>query len=225
MTQAQAPRLSLLDVATIVMTTVIATLAFWIAVAGPGEPIPVHFNVQGEADRWAPRGEVAGIFAFQALILLVTSGGMSLGIRRIADKTTRRGLALGQFISLLVVGCVTAFMAVAMLGRALPPMSSVTALFSIVLLIVGAGLGRVPPNLVVGVRTPWSFKSRRAWDRSNRLAGRLLFWLGLLGLVSVPFVPAPIGLQGLFVLTLIASAWVVFESWRVWRNDPERQPF
>ena len=24
---------------------------------------------------------------------------------------------------------------------------------------------------------------------------------------------------------LIAALWSVFESWRVWRTDPERQPF
>ena len=219
------PVLSLLDVATIVMVTVIASLALWIALAGPSGAIPVHFDINGTPDRWADRDEVAGIIGGQAFMLLLTSGGMGLALRRVSDPTTVRGLRLGQFISMLVIGGVTAFMAIAMLGGALPPVGFVTALISVVLIIVGAGLGRVAPNRVVGVRTPWSFRSRRAWDRSNRLAGRLFFWLGLAGLASLPIVPGSWGVIAMGTLILVFAAWTVFESWRVWRTDPDRQPF
>jgi uncharacterized membrane protein len=78
---------------------------------------------------------------------------------------------------------------------------------------------------VVGVRTPWTYKSRLAWDRSNRLAGRLLFLIGLAGLVSAPWAVQPLALIALIVAILVAAVWSVIESWRVWRTDPDRQPF
>ena len=44
------------------------------------------------------------------------------------------------------------------------------AVFGLLFAALGALLGRVGPNPWVGVRTPWAYKSRTAWDRSNRLA-------------------------------------------------------
>jgi uncharacterized membrane protein len=52
-----------------------------------------------------------------------------------------------------------------------------------------------------------------------------MFWLGAIGLIASPFVVQPTGMISLIIAVLIAAAWSVFESWRVWRADPERQPF
>ena len=68
-------------------------------------------------------------------------------------------------------------------------------------------------------------KSRLAWDRSNRLAGRLLFVTGLAGLIAAPLAPQPLGTFCLIGAVLVVALWSVFESWRVWRGDPDRQPF
>lgn len=80
-----------------------------------------------------------------------------------------------------VIAAITIFHVSRGLGVETAPPS---LLLSVVGLLVGAALGRVPPNALVGVRTPWSLTSRRAWDRSNRLAGRLLAASGLAGLVA-----------------------------------------
>ena len=104
-------------------------------------------------------------------------------------------------------------------------MAMTAALMSLLFAVLGAFMGRVAPNPIVGVRTPWAYKSRLAWDRSNRLAGRLFFWLGLLGLITAPLAPQPLGFSLLIVGVLIAAGWSVFESWRVWRTDADRQPF
>ena len=47
----------------------------------------------------------------------------------------------------------------------------------------------------------------------------------LLGLITAPLAPQPLGFSLLIVGVLIAAGWSVFESWRVWRADPDRQPF
>jgi len=103
--------------------------------------------------------------------------------------------------------------------------SATPLLMSLILVLTGALLGRVSPNPFVGVRTPWTYKSRRSWDRTNRLGGRLLFLTGLAGLALTPFIPTAWAFSGLIVLILLITALTVFESWRVWRDDPERQPF
>lgn len=226
-------RFTLIDIATAVVVAAMLTGAMWIALHGPTEPLPMHFGPDGRPDRWGDRTELAGLIGFLAVITGLTAGGMGLYAARSDDPARRRGLRIGQLISLLVVGALAPIMTAHILSVAANPQMTSgpeslawpMALLAVVSLVTGALLGRVPPNVAVGVRTPWSLKSRLAWDRSNRLLGRLMFWIGVLGLIATPVSPQPVGLWVTVGAMLVAGAWSVVESWRVWRADPDRQPF
>ncbi|HAD84122.1 MAG TPA: hypothetical protein DCG71_04700 [Brevundimonas sp.] len=215
-----------LDLASIILIGVVASLAIWVGTAGPTTPIPIHFNLAGEADGWAPRGQVAWMIGGLGVVAAATVGGCSLYARRAqADPARRRSLKSAQLVSLLAfAGCI-GLIAFPLFSAVPPSQGAHMALTALLLLAVGAFLGRVGPNVAVGVRTPWNYKSKLAWERSNRLAGRLTFGLGLAGLVAAPIAPQPLGFSALIIGVLIATAWSVFESWRVWRADPDRQPF
>ncbi|RZJ18771.1 MAG: DUF1648 domain-containing protein [Brevundimonas sp.] len=198
----------------------------WIALAGPTGEVPVHFGIDGQADRWASRYELAALIGGLGLLNGVIGTFTSLARRRSDDPARRRSLGVNQVVTAVAMGGVGAFGAATSLGAVdslggAAPMAGLALLF----LAIGAFLGRVGANPVVGVRTPWSYKSRLAWERSNRLAGRCFFWLGLAGLIASPVAPQPLGLQLLIGGVLLSALWAVVESWRVWRTDPERQPF
>jgi uncharacterized membrane protein len=223
-----APRksLSALDAATLGLTLIVGGLGLWTVFAGPTELLPVHWNAAGEADGWGPREHVGGLLIGMAALTLALGGGMGLAARRTDDPARARALRYAQLVVILSLPLMSLLAASASLsgttdiGGAVP-----VALMSLLFLLVGAFLGRVGPNPFVGVRTPWAFKSRLAWDRSNRLAGRLFFVIGLAGLLTAPFAPRPLNLYLLLAAIVLAAVWSVLESWRVWRTDPDRQPF
>ena len=210
-------RFTVLDAFTALTIAGLVALAVWVLTAGPTTPLPMHFDIHGQPDRWGDRNELAGVIGFMAVMAAITAGPMSWYAKRTPDAARRRGLEVGQLVSLLAIGGVSAFIVWTILGhaasQAAPSMTLIAALMSLLFAVMGAFMGRVAPNPIVGLRTPWNYKSRLAWERSNRLAGRLFFWLGVLGLIT------------LLVGVLIAALWSVFESWRVWRTDPERQSF
>lgn len=222
-------RFTLLDLSTIAVSALILAAAAWIALRGPTGPIPLHFDLQGRPDRWGDRTELAGLFGAMAVIAGVTGGGMGWYAARTDDASRRRGLRIGQGLSLAIIMLTTALIGFSTLsglgGTGARDLGWTTAGTALLMLVIGAVLGRVPPNPVIGVRTPWNYKSRLAWDRSNRLAGRLFFWIGLAGLIAAPFAPGSVTLPIFVAIILLAAAWSVFESWRVWRRDPDRQPF
>ena len=217
---------SALNLATVVLSLMVGGLGAWTFLAGPTELLPVHWNAAGQADDWSTREVVGAVLAGMALLTLLLGGGMALATRRAEDPARRRALGYAQLVVVLSLPLTSLLIASASLsgttdiGGALP-----VALMSIVILLIGAFLGRVGPNPVVGVRTPWAFKSRLAWDRSNRLAGRLFFIIGLAGLLTAPFAPRPLGLYALPAAIVAAALLAAIESWRVWRTDPDRQPF
>ena len=222
------PRFTLLDAATAVAAVGVAALALWIAVNGPTGPVPVHFGLDGRPDRYGDRNEVAALLLFLAGLTAVVAGSMGWYAARSDDPSRRRGLRSGQLVALVSLTGVAIFSAWTTLaatgGEILEPAVSMAGV-GLLIAAIGAFLGRVGPNPFVGVRTPWSYKSRLAWDRSNRLAGRLFFWIGLTGVLAAPLAPQPVGTIGLVVAILIAAVWSAAESWRVWRADPDRQPF
>ena len=135
----------------------------------------------------------------------------------------------GQWLSLIIFAAIAAYIPYASLGpdalAGTTNMSIATVFLSALFLVIGAVVGRIGPNPFIGVRTPWTYKSRLAWDRSNRLAGRLFFILGLAGLAGLLVLNAHALLACLIVGIVCASAWAAYESWRVWRSDPEAQSF
>lgn len=220
---------TLADTAAAIVSLLILTGAAWIAIYGPETPIPVHFDAAGQADRYGSRYELAAVLAGLALLNLLVGWMTGRQAESVADPVRRKGLQRGQWLSTIILGAVCAFIAWASLGPAaasgVSPPGLAMAFQGFIFLITGAVLGRVSPNPFIGVKTPWAYKSRLAWDRSNRLAGRLMFWLGALGLIASTFAPQPGGLIVLIVGVLIAAVWSAVESWRVWRTDPDRQLF
>lgn len=217
---------SALNAATLGLSLIVGGLGVWTVFAGPLELLPIHWNAAGQADNWSTRERVGGVLIGLAVLTLLLGGGMGVASRRTDDPTRARALRYAQLVVILSLPLVSLLAASASLsgttdiGGAVP-----MALMSVVLLLVGAFLGRVGPNPFVGVRTPWAYKSRLAWERSNRLAGRLFFIIGLAGLLTAPFAPRPLGLYALLTAIVLAALWSVVESWRVWRTDPDRQPF
>lgn len=218
-------RFSLIDLATAAVSIAILAYAAWMLLLGPQGPMPMHYGVDGTPDRWGDRTEAGLVIGAMGLLLAAIGWSFSHYARKAEDPARRRGLLAGQLVTVLTIAATTAFLVMMMTGGDLPSpalqMGGMSALF----LAVGAFLGRVGPNVAVGVRTPWTFKSKLAWEKSNRLAGRLFSGLGLIGLAAAPFAPQPQGMHALFIALIAAAVWSVFESWRVWRADPDRQPF
>ena len=112
-------------------------------------------------------------------------------------------------------------------GLATPPVRDVTitAVFAAMWAAValkGAAAGKFKPGGYLGLRVYWTTHSRLAWDRAHRVLGRVLFWGGLAGLASSFVMPWPASIALFFVTVVLAVSLALFESWRTWRDDPDR---
>lgn len=198
-------------------------LAAAIAALGPTHPLPMHFGADGTVDRWGGRLEMALVVLVVAVIATVVLAGRWLTGRH-RDPEVARGFARAQFGVLLflsLIGLMAASMTWGWIAQPGPTFGMV--MICVALAFVGGLMGKVRPNALMGVRTPWTFGSRLAWDKANRLAGRLFFWGGLAGLATAPFVPQPDGFQAVRYGVLAIAVITVVESWRVWLTDPERR--
>lgn len=229
-TRKRAP-LDLSDLAALALVAAQAAMAVYIYQFGPTGPIAVHFDLQGHPNGWADRHALAiGIE-----VLAGVTAAINLMLRIVVSRQpgfaeAKRTLALTQAVVLATTALFTTLLVSLALanGQGLNllrlPLSFVWLIFT----IVGAFVGKAAPNPFVGVRVYWTLHSRLAWDKANRLAGRIFFFGSLIGLLTMPFVDLSRGITAflteLLVLVVGGGALAIVESWRVWRTDPERVP-
>ena len=185
---------------------------------------PVHWNVDGVADRFGSRTETLsampavamGVGAlFAVLPRLAPSGGR-------LERSGRAYVATWAAI-LAMLAVVHAGLVASALGAA-PDMVRLVALAAGALfLVMGNYLGKVRYNYMVGLRLPWTLADERVWDRTHRFAGPLMMLGG--GVLALLALVAPSGAEGARWLTsamlactlgpLLAAA---VYSWRLSRG-------
>lgn len=204
-------------------------LSVYVFFFGTPGPLPMHFGLNGQVDRWGDRNELAEVMLALALgsaLLYALMPALARGRGMVTDApgmTYAKAalLAIGVLVTLL-------FAAMGVGGRAGAAPANVERLsmgfIAAIMVCGGAVMGKVGPNPFVGIRTFWALRSRLAWDRSNRLLGRLWFWFGLAALFATPLAPQPAGNMAVLAGMALTATAAVYESWRVWRIDPDRTP-
>ena len=179
--------------------------------------IAVHFSARGEPNGFMPK--------WPGLAVLPIVGLAVLMLLAFAPRWTRSGEALmrsGGAYGILLIGVAAMFLvgeaAIAM--RALDPTFDVLrwlfVAIGILFVVIGAVLGRVPRNRLVGVRTPWTMADEGVWARTHRFTGRLLT-LGGVALAGVATLGADhTDLVVALVVCVLGPALAgVIYSWRI----------
>jgi uncharacterized membrane protein len=146
-----------------------------------GATIPVHFSPHGDPDGFMAKGPgLALLPAIGVLVILILSF-----VPRIAPN--RAGLPQSaEVYGMVLIGVAAMFLvsegAVAM--RAMDPNFDVIRwvflAIGVLFVLLGNLLGKIRHNFVFGIRTPWTLKDKRVWDRTHRFTGRLMVMAGVL---------------------------------------------
>jgi uncharacterized membrane protein len=224
----KAHHLSPWDYAAGVLTALQVAAGVYIVRYGPDAPVPMHFNAHGHVDRWGDKGEAALVIFVCAFVTLAAHLVLNWTAARAAlDRGAQRMLTSGRVIGLATPTTVAlpfVYLGSGLARDASPETAPMIALMGawVVIALAGATLGKTTPNPWIGMRVYWTYKSRLAWEKSNRLLGRIYFFGGLAGLILTPFGDFPSRIA-LFVTVVVGGAIAsVFEAWRTWRVDPER---
>lgn len=209
------------------------TLAFsiwgWLATP-PGAEIAVHWNAAGQPDRFGGKAEafllIPGLAVLMSALFAAAPHIDPRGRNLAASGPLLMTVWIGTIGVLAIVQAALTFSALGVItadGEIVPRavMLAVCAL----MVITGNALGKARPNWFVGVRTPWTLSSDRAWDATHRWAGRGFVLSGLIGAAFTLLTPLVVAVFVFAGLVLTTAAGSVALSFLVWRRDPEREVF
>jgi uncharacterized membrane protein len=188
-----------------------------------GAKIPVHWNFEGVADRFAEAREV--LYIMPALAVAMTA--LFLILPRL-DPRRENLAASGKFwnaggiLSVLLIAYVHAIMVMNATGSKIDMISALVPALCVMFAIIGNYLGKTRPNWFGGVRTPWTMSSDYSWEKTHRLAGRLFVLSAVAGLGAWAVLGAIPGMVALVAGVTGGAIISVIASWFYWKRDPER---
>ncbi len=205
---------------------IIAALYAWSALLWPGAPesLPVHFDLNGNVDRMG--GKVEGLFLLPSLafgIYLVLRFLPRMDPARANYPSFAGAYAAIRFTVLIMLAAVDLAVLLPLAGVEVNEAAVVRLIVGGLFIAFGAVMGKIRPNWLVGIRTPWTLRSKESWVKTHRVGGWTFVLVGLVLIVSLalPVAPALVISLGALVLGL---AWTVIYSYLVWRKDPNPLP-
>ncbi len=211
--RAEIPQLSLLT------GMFVAAAATW---PFAPERIPVHWNINGDVDRYG--GRLEGLLAVPLIAAVLYA--LLLMLPRIdpgrANYESFRAAYRGIRLSILsLVTMLYACIQLTAFGHDVNMRAVVPIALGLLFIVLGNFMGKLRPNWFVGVRTPWTLSSRRSWNKTHRLAGWLFIGMGL-AVAAYGFVQTLWMLVVAATVSVVSLSWMVIYSYLVWRDDPER---
>ena len=178
--------------------------------------IPIHWNIQGHPDDWAPKPFVVFVLPCLMLVMHLLFCVADSRLARSQSRPVRRLTRL--IVPLIALTCEC--LAVLYACRLLTDMARTALCLTAALLIVtGNYLPKTRPNHFFGIRLPWTLADEEVWRRTHHLGG----WLFLVGGVVILI----LGLTGytaaaFAVLAVVAAAPILYSGLLCFRLKKQR---
>ncbi len=181
--------------------------------------VPVHFDVYGRPNGYAP--------AWVGLLSLPFITAALWGLRAILPRIDPRGDRLARSGRAFDTICVATSAVLAAgqtlivggtLGVSINAGHFLLAMLGLFLMVIGNVFGKLRWNYTVGIRTPWTLADERVWDQTHRFGGRV-FVLGGALLLAASFTMPPARMPAALIVTLaVVTILPVGKSYMLWRQ-------
>lgn len=189
------------------------------------EQVPVHYNLEGQADRIGSRSElltaVLVLTGMNVLVLVFLPRIYKIDPRKTAadNKSRLNGIA---FATVILLSLVT-FVIVDNAGvhKINFQFKWIIAAISAFWCVMGNYMYNIKPNYFAGIRLPWTLNNEENWRLTHRLAGKLWFAGGLLSILLAFLLPEVVGGIAFAIIAFITVVIPAVYSYRIYARSRE----
>lgn len=187
------------------------------------DTIPIHYNINMEPDRWAPKA--VGLFMLPCINIFVTV--LLLVVPNIDPKgNLEKYINAYRSIVIALTILLTMIFSIQISGYAGYHVPFDYIPLSVVLLMafVGNLMLKVKPNYFLGIRTPWTLENDEVWRRTHRIGGYLWVFASLIMLPFILFTPVEIYGKILMVYIGVITIIPIVYSYIAYRQETRTDP-
>ena len=146
------------------------------------EQMPIHFDFNGEPNGYGSRLVFLflplGLYLLMLVLPFIDPKKSNYEI--FSDTYFKLRIILSVFIGIIdSVIIYNVLHGIEKMGLLIP------ILVMLIFTLLGNYMGNIRPNYFVGIKVPWTLNNDVVWIRTHKLAGKLWFWGGLIGIAAL----------------------------------------
>ena len=185
--------------------------------------IPMHFDLEGNADRYGSRYELLTMIliltALNVAIYLLLPNIYRIDPKKYAGENKSRlyHIACAVVIFLAAVLCMIIYSSVR--GNIKQGIQFMIPAMGLLFAILGNYMYTIKPNYFAGFRLPWTLNNDENWRKTHLVGGKLFFGGGLLIAVCGLFASFKISMIIMFVILSLTILITCIYSYRLYKKQ------
>ena len=176
------------------------------------QKVPMHFDINGNVDRYGNKSELIIITLLPLLIygilMLIPKLDPKKQIEKMGNKYNSLAFVIVLFMSILAI-----YMIYTSVNSASISSNFIYIMVGGLFVLLGNYFKTIKPNYFVGIRTPWTLESEEVWIKTHKMSGYLWVTGGILIIVCALLFSAKITFYAVMSITLLLTVIVVVFSY------------
>ena len=148
------------------------------------EKVPMHWNLEGEIDRYGNKIELILIpillpLLIYSIFLIIPKIDPKNKLTKMGNKYQSIKIILTTFMSVLAL-----FILYSVKKQSITNPNFIIISLGVLFIILGNFFKTIKPNYFLGIRTPWTLESETVWKETHIMAGKLWFIGGVIIIFS-----------------------------------------
>ncbi|MBL6647692.1 MAG: SdpI family protein [Flavobacteriaceae bacterium] len=165
------------------------------------ENVPLHWNLEGEIDRYGDKSELLIIpFVMPLLVYLIFLVVPEIDPKNKLNKMGNKLQSI-KFLITTIMSILALFIIYSVKNQSIANPNYIILSIGLLFIILGNYFKTIKPNYFIGIRTPWTLENETVWKKTHTLGGTMLFIGGILILFSSLFLEK----QNNFILFIVIT--------------------
>lgn len=183
------------------------------------EKVAIHWNLQGEVDRYGQKAELALIpLLLPALtyliFLLVPKIDPKNNLFKMGKKLQTLKLLMTTFMSILAL-----FIINLAKNESIANPNYMILTVGLLYIILGNYFKTIRANYFIGIRTPWTLENEKVWTETHKLGGKMWFVGGIIVVLSSLILDKEPNFTLFLIITGIISVIPIIYSYIIFKKE------
>ena|SRR5688500_7457892 len=191
------------------------------------EKIAMHFDLQGNPDRYGNKTELlvmTGVLALMSIgLFFLLSNIYRIDPKKYAAENKDRLIRLAFVISIFMSAMSCFIIYNSAKGGFELGIRYVFAGIGLLFCFIGNYMHTIKPNYFAGIRVPWTLNNEENWRKTHLLGGKLWFVGGLVIALVCLLLSDNISVIAFFTLTMTLVVIPIVYSYRLYKNNSEAE--
>jgi immunity protein, SdpI family len=182
------------------------------------EKVPMHWNINGEIDRYGDKMELILIpillpLLIYVIFLVIPKIDPKNKLNKMGNKLQTIKILLTTFMSILAL-----FIIYSVKNQSIENPNYIVLSIGVLYIILGNYFKTIKANYFIGIRTPWTLENETVWKETHKLGGKMWFIGGIIVVLSSlildkqPNLTVFLIVTGIITIIPIVYSYIVFEK-------------